>query len=292
MESLSYGQGEFKYTSLFPISLDTGWVNGTVGGTPLSSFNIIILPPGINFPSSNSTSSPPFYQGTSITNYAPDLGVAQGHVFHSTYMCPKFDPGTAIPQGGNGSPVYGEQLGLDQYAVANLNTFIQNGGTVLCEDSATSSCTSNLGGITTYPSTGHNGVYKPLPGITRVSTSSVYGPGLVVQLSLNSTANNPMTFGYTPGGTTPAFWESSSAMTVSTGAEVIASYSTPTFLSGYLYDPSNVLPGKVAAAWVPVGSGKVVLLGFRALERDQADATFMMYFDAIYASTAVSTALP
>jgi len=165
-----------------------------------------------------------------------------------------------------------------------------NGGTVICEDSSTSFCTSTLGGITTYPATGVPGVFKALPGVTRVSTSSIYGPGLVVQLTgLNP--SSPLTFGYSSGAT-PAFWEGSSAMTLASPATAIASYATPAYLSGYLYDPSHVLPGKVAAALVPVGSGNVVLLGFRAIERDQADATFMMYFDAIYFSTAVSTTLP
>jgi len=113
------GQNEFTYTRLNPLSIDTGYVNGT--GAPISSFNVIILPPSIS-PSgggANSTSSPPFYQSscTSITNYAPELGVAQGHVFSSTYTCPNYDPGVPIPQGGNtANPLpQGEQLGIDQY---------------------------------------------------------------------------------------------------------------------------------------------------------------------------------
>jgi hypothetical protein len=294
--NINMTENEFTYTRLSPLSIDTGYVNGT--GAPIGSFNIIIIPPGVGA-SANSTSNgnlspnPPGYQTscTNITNHAPDLGVPPGYTFHGTYTCPNYDPGVPVPQGGNPTPVYGEQLSIDSYGVANLVNFVKNGGTVLCEDSSTSFCTSDLGGITTYPSSGHAAVFAALPGVTRADTSSIYAPGTVVKLSgLNATS--PWTYGYSTGSTA-AFWESSSAMTITGPSRELATYASPTtYLSGYLYDPNNILPGKAAAAVVPVGKGFVVLLGFRALERAEADATFMMYFDAIYYSSAVNTNLP
>jgi len=300
-------ENEFTYTRLSPLSIDTGYINDTV--TPANAitypnFNVIIIPPGVS-ESSNSTSRPQGYQTscTSIENYAPELGVAQFHIFASTYTCPQYAPtnatyptypGVPVPNGATVTPVAGEQLSIDWYGVANLNTFIQAGGTVICEDSASSFCDTYLGGISSYP-TGptHTGSFIPLAGVTKSTTSSIYGPGLVVQLT-GMNASSPLAFGY-PNGATAAFWESSSAWTItSTASTALANYPAGPlisvfqpvpYLSGYIYDPNNQLAGHAAAVLSSAGNGHVVLLGFRAIERAQADATFMMYFDAIYFGT-------
>ena len=66
-------------------------------------------------------------------------------------------------------------------------------------------------------------------------------------------------------------------------ARVIARYpSQPDsiLLSGFLQGASK-LAGKVAAADVPLGSGRVTMFGFRPLYRGQSYGTFKMFFNAL-----------
>ena len=66
-------------------------------------------------------------------------------------------------------------------------------------------------------------------------------------------------------------------------ARVIARYpSQPDsiLLSGFLQGAST-LAGKVAAADVPLGSGRVTMFGFRPLYRGQSYGTFKMFFNAL-----------
>jgi hypothetical protein len=66
-------------------------------------------------------------------------------------------------------------------------------------------------------------------------------------------------------------------------ARVIARYPAQgdaILLSGFLQGASK-LAGKVAAADVPLGSGRVTMFGFRPLYRAQSYGTFKMFFNAL-----------
>jgi hypothetical protein len=66
-------------------------------------------------------------------------------------------------------------------------------------------------------------------------------------------------------------------------ARVIARYpsqSDAILMSGFLQGASK-LAGKVAAADVALGSGRVTMFGFRPLYRGQSYGTFKMFFNAL-----------
>jgi hypothetical protein len=74
-------------------------------------------------------------------------------------------------------------------------------------------------------------------------------------------------------------------------ARVIARYperAESILLSGFLQGPAR-LAGKVAAADIALGRGKVTMFGFRPLYRGQSYGTFKMFFNALLEPT---TALP
>ena len=66
-------------------------------------------------------------------------------------------------------------------------------------------------------------------------------------------------------------------------ARVIARYparAESILLSGFLQGPAQ-LAGKVAAADVALGNGRVTMFGFRPLYRGQSYGTFKMFFNAL-----------
>jgi hypothetical protein len=72
------------------------------------------------------------------------------------------------------------------------------------------------------------------------------------------------------------------------GARVVARYPArgeDILMSGYLQG-ADAIAGQTAAAWVPLGSGDVVLFGFRPQYRGQSVGTFKMLFNALLGAPA------
>ncbi len=157
--------------------------------------------------------------------------------------------------------------GLGEPGIAALKSFVEGGGTLVCLDEACALPIAEL--------------KLPILDVARqASVDAFFCPGSIVTLDLDP--RQPEAYGMNPH--TAAFFDSSSAYEVAegtAGVQVGARYGSHDLLiSGWL-EGENVIAGRPAVADVPVGSGRVVLLGFPVQHRGQTYATFRFLFNAI-----------
>jgi hypothetical protein len=76
------------------------------------------------------------------------------------------------------------------------------------------------------------------------------------------------------------YFENSTAFTVSGPARALATYPAEPLRSGFARFQER-LEGKAALVEAPVGSGRVILFGFRPQFRGQAHGTFKLLFNAV-----------
>jgi hypothetical protein len=186
-------------------------------------------------------------------------------------------PGTIPPQyvGGIGTA-----------GVANLKAFVEDGGTLVTLRDACFFALDTMG----LP------VRDALKGLRPIGSRGAEGPAQAAKfaspgslLRMEFDTNHPVAYGMptvAPGmfydGT--AFDLGSSSGT--TGPRVIAKYPGKDLLmSGFLVG-EQYLQNKAAAADVPLGKGRVVLLGFAVQNRAQPHATFKLLFNSLFYSVA------
>jgi len=78
----------------------------------------------------------------------------------------------------------------------------------------------------------------------------------------------------------PVYFENSAAFTVSAPALGLATYPELPLRSGYARYQERLV-GKAALVEAPVGSGRVILFGFRPQFRGQTHGTFKLLFNAV-----------
>jgi hypothetical protein len=172
--------------------------------------------------------------------------------------------------------------GLGTRGIAALADFVEAGGTLVCLDTSCRLAIDALG--------------LPLRDVVEsADAETFYCPGSLVRLVLEPV--NPLAFGMRPH-TTAFFFHSSAYQVLETGDErpsggalrgpvIAARYADQDLLvSGWL-DGESAIAGRAAVVEARVGDGRVVLIGFRAQHRAQADATFRLLFNAILTHTPV-----
>jgi hypothetical protein len=109
-----------------------------------------------------------------------------------------------------------------------------------------------------------------------------YAPGSIFGTVLGGVAGegprSPVTLGVPES--LQVYFENSAAFTVSAPARALATYPEQPLRSGYARFQER-LAGKAALVEAPVGSGRVILFGFRPQFRGQTHGTFKLLFNAV-----------
>ena len=163
--------------------------------------------------------------------------------------------------------------GLGDAGVDALKAFVDAGGTLICLDQSGELAIAAL--------------KLPLRDAVReAGADKVFCPGSILRVELDAT--QPLAFGMNPH--TAGFFASSSAFDVTSAPGSAMSVRTAAryaekdvLVSGWL-EGESVIAGKAGVVQVPVGKGRVVLLGFPVQHRAQSLATFRLLFNAILTS--------
>jgi len=168
--------------------------------------------------------------------------------------------------------------GLGESGVSALKAFVEAGGTLVCLDQA--------GGLAI------DAFALPIRDVARVEGTKLFCPGSILRVELDP--SQPLAFGMAPH--TAGFFAFSAAyeLTAQSGPadghggsapassiQTVARYGDrDVLLSGWL-EGEEVIAGRPAVVQAGVGTGRVVLLGFRVQHRGQSLATFRLLFNAI-----------
>jgi hypothetical protein len=195
-------------------------------------------------------------------------------------------------------PEYSGGVGLE--GALALKQFVEDGGQLVAMGSASDFAIQQFG----------------LPArnlLAGVSSSSFYGPGSLLRIDVDP--NLPETRGMQPNSV--AFFVDSDAFQLwdprppagplryeaddkpkadplqqlgdHDGIRVLATYAkSKPLLSGWLLGEDHIT-GKVAAASLPLGKGRVVLIGFRCQFRGQSENTYPLLFNSLMVHTTKTT---
>jgi hypothetical protein len=171
--------------------------------------------------------------------------------------------------------------GLTPAGVDNLRAFVRAGGSLVCLGASSGLA---IGAFD-----------LPVRDVGHEEDQRLFVPGSIVRLALDPT--QPLAFGMPQE--TAAFFAFSSIFASASAAGASAPYVDPSqaagvrtiahygredvLLSGWL-EGEDLIAGRAAVVEAPVGSGKVVLLGFPVQHRGQSLATFRLLFNALFAA--------
>ena len=172
-------------------------------------------------------------------------------------------------------PPYAGGLGAE--GIAALKRFAEDGGHLVLVDGATELAAEALGIDVKLVTAGGGGGSRN----AAADAEQIYAPGSILRVMVDPA--HPVGKGMAEASA--IYFVNSTSLDLPAGskARVIARYpSQPDsiLLSGFLQGASK-LAGKVAAADVPLGSGRVTMFGFRPLYRGQSYGTFKMFFNAL-----------
>jgi len=203
-----------------------------------------------------------------------------------------------MPSMGTASIVDGHKIGTvpPRYAggitdagVRNIKAFVENGGTLVLVNEAALFGIDKLG----LPVTD---VLKDLRaqrrwGVAEAKPAQFACPGSVLRMQFDP--KHPVAFGMPEEA--PGVFTSSPAFRLNPSfdgkvPETVAKYPGGSLLmSGYLKG-EQFIQNTVAAADVPLGKGRVILLGFGVEQRAQPHGTFKLLFNSLYYGAATTTA--
>ncbi len=173
--------------------------------------------------------------------------------------------------------------GITATGVRNLKEFVEGGGTLVALNAATVFALDKLGLPVKDALAGLQAPHEWSDESKEAQIAKFACPGSVLRMEFDP--KHPVAYGMPEKGT-GMFYEST-AFDILPGFEgkgpaAIAKYPAADLLaSGYLTG-ENYLVNKVAAADVPLGKGRVILLGFGVQNRAQPHATFKLLFNSLY----------
>lgn len=161
--------------------------------------------------------------------------------------------------------------GISASGVRNLRQFVEEGGTLV-----------TLGSACDLPIEQYQ---LSIKNITKtLSDEEFFGSGLLVRVLLDR--ENPISFGMPEEAS--AFFANSPvfqtwpALEAKDGYRIIAKYPDENIMqSGWMLG-ENQLKNKAAALEIPMGKGRIILLGFRVQHRGQSVATFRLLFNSLF----------
>ena len=157
--------------------------------------------------------------------------------------------------------------GLGERGMAALRAFVEAGGTLVCLDQ---SCGLVIRSFS-----------LPVADVAKAS-KTLFVPGSLVRVETDP--SHPLAMGLLPR--TAGFFAFSSAYEPAAGSSLTtaAKYGTGDILISGWADGADTIAGRSAVAEVSLGTGRVVLLGFRVQHRAQSLGTFRFLFNAIFTS--------
>jgi hypothetical protein len=167
--------------------------------------------------------------------------------------------------------------GLGEQGIAALKQFAEAGGHLVLVDGATELASAALGIEVKLVTAGGGGGSRN----AAADAEQIYAPGSILRVVVDQ--SHPVGRGM--ADSSAVYFVNSTSLDLPAGspARVIARYpSQPEsiLLSGFLQGAPK-LAGKVAAADVALGAGRVTMFGFRPLYRGQSYGTFKMFFNAL-----------
>jgi hypothetical protein len=161
--------------------------------------------------------------------------------------------------------------GIGEVGAGAVSEFVRGGGTLVCLDGSSNFAITRLN----LP------VVNVLAGeASGPEVLRFYAPGSIFGVVLGGVEGprSPVTLGVSDS--LQVYFENSAAFTVSAPARALATYPPQPLRSGYARFEER-LAGKAALVEAPVGSGRVILFGFRPQFRGQTHGTFKLLFNAV-----------
>jgi hypothetical protein len=169
--------------------------------------------------------------------------------------------------------------GVGAQGLAELKKFAEEGGHLVLVDGSTELAPAALGidvKLVTAGGGGGGGGRN-----TAADGEQIYAPGSILRVLVDK--NHAVGRGMSDSAAIYFVNSTSLELPAGSAARVIARYpSQPDaiLMSGFLQGAGK-LAGKVAAADIALGSGRVTMFGFRPLYRGQSYGTFKMFFNAL-----------
>ncbi len=158
--------------------------------------------------------------------------------------------------------------GIGPQGLMNLREFVQQGGTIVAMDA---SCELFLGDFG----------LPVVDALKKKKRDEFFCPGSILRMEYD--VEHPLAFGM--DSVSVAYFARSRGLKLipsfKVKAEVVSRYPKKNLLmSGWLLGEKH-LAERVGTVLVPVGKGKVILIGFDAINRAQAHVTFKVFFNSI-----------
>ena len=174
-------------------------------------------------------------------------------------------------------PEFAKGIGVE--GLMCLKEFFEDGGSLILMDTASDLVIGEFG-------------LPVVNTLKNMESEKFFCPGSILNIDVNN--EHPIGFGMPDRAN--AFFRSGPAFKVmpsfKTEAKVIAKYPAKNILkSGWILGENNIA-NKVALAEVPIEKGRVVLIGFNALQRAQSHNTFKIVFNSIFYGAAELTSIP